>query len=223
MNKTYYINKACFRKKKQESVLLAHRNRPDRLIQSIVERLVDDDVANLVLVDLGRESLIHDSAARVSVDNQTLLRWVRSMLCYSLLFVGVSPRSRHYVSPVFPDGPTETGHNGSASAERQGQKSDVGALPGSFPLQAPYGLCVSSMPRVDHSSGIRDLLFRSFSSLFTSLMVYRCLCTFIISALPADFDRQFDYGCHSRSNASLSRDFSVYNRTPLFRAAGGYL
>lgn len=71
------------------------------------------------------------------------------------------------------------------------------------PPRAPYGLLMRPL-----SSGMHDLLSRRFSLHFPGVQVS------IISALPADFDRQFDYGCHSRRTC----DFDVRSHASFSRA-----
>jgi len=156
---------------------------------------------------------------RVSLDNET--RRFHESRALQRTHIG-TPARRPFsrMAPRKPD--TQWVHFRRA----QGQNSDVGALPRAA-LSVPYG------PPTVYARAMRgpfignpcDLLSR----LPLHLPVYRCPS--IISAPPADFDHQFDYGCHSRrtrhfgashSHASLPRDRTSRENNQERRSRPGY-
>lgn len=139
----------------------------DRLILSIVERLTASRRRwrrDLVLVDLGRESLIHDSA--------TMTRAPNDAVGFSVSLVQRSSRvprrdatTRRPFSRMAPRKPdTQWVHFRCA----QGHKSNVGASPAPQRYSRSLPPTADASITADHSSGIRDLLFRL--SLSTSPM-----------------------------------------------------
>jgi len=108
-------------------------------------------------------------------------------------------------------------HNGSTSAACKAREVGRGdptcppprALSMRRALWAPYGLS-RGLWLVTRGSLIRNARFAllPFSLHFPSVQVS------IISMLPADFDRQFDYRCHSRH----TRDFGVRSHASFSRA-----
>lgn len=186
------------------------------LYHSIVQRLVDSRWrCDLVLVDLGWKSLIHDSAAsrprwREPTPLDTTLR--------KLLLVP-SPPARTWRVVRFPGWPHgNRTHNGSISAACKAREVGRGdptcppprarCYPCATLWRAPYGLLCYA------GTAHRECVICSFAVLslhFPGLQVS------IISTLSADFDRQFDYGCHSRR----TRDFGVRSHASFSRAIGG--
>lgn len=119
----------------------------------------------------------------------------------------------HDASLVFPDGPTETGHTmGPLPLRARPEKSDVGITcsPPRALLSVLYGPPTACYAGIAH----RECVICSFAVLslhFPGVQVS------IISTLSADFDRQFDYRCHSRR----TRDFGVRSHASFSRAIGG--
>jgi len=102
-------------------------------------------------------------------------------------------------------------HNGSTSGACKAISQSWGPH---LPRNVTRALCPLRpirVHRVDHSSGICDLLFR------LSLSTSPVHSLPIISALSTDFDRQFDYGCYSHrtrdfdSRLSFARSGSTRN------------
>lgn len=117
------------------------------------------------------------------------------------------PHTTYHASLVFPDGPTETGHTIDPLPLRARPEVGRGGLLPRTLFALPMGP-LRSMEAIH-----RECTICSFAVLSPlPRYVHRCLP--IISTLPADFDRQFDYGCHSHRtrdigvhpHASLSRD-----------------
>lgn len=88
-------------------------------------------------------------------------------------------------------------HNGSTSVARKARSRTWGPLPRTlfaFPIWAPYGLYTEAIHR--------ECTICSFAVLSPlPRYVHRYLP--IISTLLADFDRQFDYGCHSHRTCDI--------------------
>lgn len=126
-------------------------------------------------------------------------------------------RSRVARFPGWPHG--NRTHNGSTSAACKAR--EVGR--GDPTCPPPRGLVIHAPRSVPSTGPLRPARGRTRGplienarfalSLFLSPLP-GCTQVSIISALPADFDRQFDYGCHSRRTC----DFDIRSHASFSRA-----
>lgn len=149
----------------------------------------------------------------------------RARSVYICTHDGAPPRGHDVARPRvarFPGWPHgNRTHNGSTSVARKARTRTYGGppparafcVPLSGPLRSVRARARARSIRGPFIGDPRDLLSR----LPLHLPVYRCLS--IISVPPANFERQFDYGCHPRR----TRDFGVHSHASLTRDRTSHL
>lgn len=147
---------------------------------------------------------------RTGLDDENLRSWIRrSVTLIEPPPCGHDAIARRSFSRMAP---AETGHTmGPLPLRARPEKSNVGT-----PLVRPRARCYPCAafygpPMACYTAAHRECTIYFFAVLslhFPGVQVS------IISTLSADFDRQFDYGCHSRR----TRDFGVRSHASFSRA-----